>query len=161
VVNDGDPASPWPLLDHIDDPRLVRFDLDRNRGRYFADQVVLEATGDPFYLVQDADDWSEPTRVERLLGELRRCHAAGAVSARRLAGAGGAPRIERWPRLGAPLAPTMEHRATQQGLFRTDALRRIGGFHPGFRIGYDTLLINLLEMLHRVVAVDAPLYHAT
>jgi hypothetical protein len=157
VVNDGDPESPWPHLDHIDDRRLVRFELDRNRGRYFADQVVLEATGDPLFLVQDADDWSEPTRVERLLVELRRAHAAGAVSARWL---GGSARVEHWPQLGTPLTARMMHRATQQGLFRTDALREVGGFHPGFRIGYDTLLINLLEMLGRVVAVDPPLYHA-
>jgi hypothetical protein len=157
VVNDGDPESPWPVLDHLDDRRLVRFDLDRNRGRYFVDQVVLEATGDPLFLVQDADDWSDPTRVERLLLELRRTHAAGAVSSRWLGDSG---RVERWPLLGTPLTPRMEHRATQHGLFRADALRRLGGFHPGFRVGYDTLLINFLEMLGRIVAVDAPLYHA-
>jgi hypothetical protein len=161
VVNDGDPEPPWPLLDHLDDPRLVRFDLDANRGRYFADEVVLQATDDPWFLVQDADDWSEPTRVQRLLREVRRQHASGAVSARRLEGGNGAGRVERWPRLGTPLPATMGHRATQQGLFRADALRRAGGFHPGFRVGYDTLLINLLEMLGRVVAVDEPLYHAT
>jgi Glycosyl transferase family 2/Methyltransferase domain len=161
VVNDDDPVSPWPLLDHLDDRRLVRFDLDRNRGRYFADQVVLEATADTFYLVQDADDWSEPARVERLLAELRRHHACGALSARHLVtGRGDGGRTEMSPRLGAPLTPVMEHRGTQQGLFRTDALHSVGGFHPGFRIGYDTLLINLLEMIGRVVAVDLPLYHA-
>jgi hypothetical protein len=160
VVNDGDPASPWPSLDHLDDRRLVRLDLDRNRGRYFADQVVLEATTDPFFLVQDADDWSEPARVERLLGELRRHHARAAVSSRQLVTDSGQGRVERWSQLGTPLGPAMEHRATQQGLFRTDALRSVGGFHPGFRIGYDTLLINLLEMTGRVVAVDSPLYHA-
>ena len=160
VLNDGDPASPWPLLDHLDDRRLVRFDLDRNRGRYFADQVVLAATTDPFYLVQDADDRSEPARVERLLDELRRHHAHAAISSRRLVTASGQSQVERWSKLGAPLTPSMEHRATQQGLFRTDALRSVGGFHPGFRIGFDTLLINLLEMTGRVVAVDAALYHA-
>lgn len=160
VVNDGDSVSPWPLLDHIDDRRLVRFDLDRNRGRYFADQVVLEATIDPFFLVQDADDWSEETRVERLLAELRRHHACAAVSSRQLVTGSARGHVEHWTQLGTPLTPAMEHRATQQGLFRTDALRSIGGFHPGFRIGYDTLLINLLEMTGQVVTVEMPLYHA-
>jgi DNA-binding CsgD family transcriptional regulator len=160
VVSHGDMPSPWPLLDGINDRRLVRFDLDRDRGSYFAEQVVLQATHDPFLLIQEAEDWSEPTRVERLLRELRRQHAAGAVSSCRLVSAGGSGQIKRWPRLGAPLAQTMERRATHHGLFRTDALRNVGGFHPGFRGGYDTLLINLLEMLDRIVAVDAPLYHA-
>src|SRR5262245_6669645 len=69
VVNDGDPDPPWPELAHIGDRRLVRFDLSRNYGLYFAIQVVLAATDAPFFAVQDADDWSDPPRIARLLAQ--------------------------------------------------------------------------------------------
>src|SRR5262245_35812210 len=55
VVNDGDPEPPWDQLAHIDDPRLVRFNLAANYGRYFVDAVVLNATPDLYFVVQDAD----------------------------------------------------------------------------------------------------------
>ena len=65
VVFDGDRTG-WNTIDDIDDARLVRHVLGENRGRYFADQVVLDATQSDYFLVQDSDDWSEPGRVERL-----------------------------------------------------------------------------------------------
>src|ERR1700692_1505713 len=63
VVNDGDPKSPWSELADIRDPRLVRFDMTANHGPYFASAVVLNATTAPYFLVQDADDWSTPDRA--------------------------------------------------------------------------------------------------
>jgi len=70
VVNDGDPVSPWRELQHIRDPRLVRFNVAKSRGPYFAHQVVLGASTAPYFLVQDADDWSSPERVATLLTTL-------------------------------------------------------------------------------------------
>ena len=70
VVCDGDPYPPWPELAHIQDPRLVRFSLARNYGPYFAHQVVLGASTDRYFLVQDSDDWSTPARVSALLHAL-------------------------------------------------------------------------------------------
>jgi glycosyltransferase involved in cell wall biosynthesis len=163
VVNDGDPEPPWDLLADIHDPRLVRFDLGSNRGRYFADAVVLSATSSPYYLVQDADDWSEPDRIEQLLGKLRAdradaafsalySHTTGRLEPRR-------PSILRYPELSRPLTRLLEHRTSHVGLFRTAALRRVGGYYGGFRIGYDTLLVSLLLMLGRLTYLERPLYH--
>ncbi len=47
VINDGNPTPLWPALADIDDARLVRFDMDTNRGRYFADGVAIAATDAP------------------------------------------------------------------------------------------------------------------
>src|SRR5579859_5430453 len=66
VINDGDPNPPWAALADITDPRLLRFDLKENRGPYFALAVALEATPDPFFLIQDADDVSAPNRAYSL-----------------------------------------------------------------------------------------------
>ena len=160
VVNDGDRSPPWDLLAHIDDPRLVRYDLGVNRGRYFVDGVILAATPDPYLLIQDADDWSEPERVATLLGALQKRAAVGAVSSCRLWREGSrASRPLLYPGLRRPLSDRFEFRSDHHGLFRTDALRQIGGNYGGYRIGYDTLLVNLLCMLGEVAYVERPLYH--
>src|SRR5579862_9186350 len=70
VVNDGDPNPPWREPAHFDGPRLVRFSLDLNYGPYFSHQLILGASTTPWFLVQDADDWSTPTRVASLLHTL-------------------------------------------------------------------------------------------
>jgi glycosyltransferase involved in cell wall biosynthesis/predicted O-methyltransferase YrrM len=160
VVNDGDPVPPWDLLADIDDPRLIRFDLPRNRGRYFADEVVLRATASEYLFVHDADDWSEPHRIATLLRSLRAEHAVGAVSAASRRGSANArPRLVGVSRVTQPLGKRFRHLANHHGLFRTDALRAVGGFYAGFTIGYDTFLVNALAMTGRIAAVSEPLYH--
>jgi len=57
--------------------------------------------------------------------------------------------------MGLPL------RSSHIGLFRTQALRDIGGYYSGFRIGYDTLIVHLLLMTGRLSYLDEPLYHRT
>jgi len=160
VVNDGD-APPWPLLADIEDPRLVRFDLPANRGPYFAHAMVLSATRAPYFLVQDADDWSEPHRIETLLRHLRAEDAIAAVSSNRLhrPRKPGPPATLRYPGVTRPLTNRLTHRIGHHGLFRSEALHAIGGYFGGFRIGYDTLLMNFLLMTDRVVWVREALYH--
>jgi hypothetical protein len=80
VANDGDTSPVWEVLDDIDDPRLIRVDHATNRGRYFVDQVALMARLGPYLLIQDADDWSEPDRIEALLDEMRQHQSVAAVS---------------------------------------------------------------------------------
>lgn len=159
VVNDGDPQPPWDLLADVDDPRLVRFELPHNRGRYFADEVVLRATASAYLLVHDADDWSEPHRVATLLRQLRTEHAVGAVSAAyRRSERGAGARLVDVSRVLRPPGERLEHLANLHGLFRTDALRAVGGFYAGFTVGYDTFLVNALAMTGRIAAVPEPLY---
>ena len=163
VVNDGDEEVPWDLLAHIDDPRLVRFDLGSNHGRYFADAVVLNATTAPFFAIQDADDWSEPNRISSLLEAIKADGTVGAISASNQHGIEDGvitkKRTSRFSSVQNPLTKTFEHRANHTGLFRSDALKRIGGYFNGFRVGYDTLVVNLLQMSGDISYVNEPLYN--
>ena len=159
VVNDGDPVPPWDLLAGIDDPRLVCFDLDRNRGRYFADAVVLAATASPYFAPQDADDWTEPDRIATLLRTLRETHSVGVFSGHVEHYPGGQARPVRLDRVRQPVGDRLVHRALHVGLFDADALRALGGYYAGFRVGYDTLLVTLLQMTGPVAFVDQHLYH--
>jgi len=180
VVNDGDPNPPWDELAHIDDPRLVRFSLDLNYGPYFSHHIVLAASNTPYFLVQDADDWSTPTRVASLLSSLTREGSDLAFSAwqQYRADVNGylQPDSIRWRRRqpGDPLLAPPGHRelflfdtvlnehfvnrAAHHGIFRREALERIGGYYAGFRMNYDTLLTNFLLMTGRVSFVEEPHY---
>ncbi|MCA9172877.1 MAG: glycosyltransferase, partial [Planctomycetales bacterium] len=159
VVNCGDPESPWDELADMEDPRLVRFELFENRGPYFAHQVVLQATEADYFVVQDADDWSEPPRVAMLLRALRQRHAVAAVSLDRQHHVNG--RVADSQPLNPRQAPgpDLTHWANHHALFRVDALRAIGGYDAGFQLGYDTLLMSLLAMIGPIAQVDCVLYH--
>lgn len=163
VVNDGDPEQPWDELSGISDRRLIRFDLDTNRGRYFADAVVLNATTDPYFLIQDADDWSEPNRISILLEIMGQDYSHAAISAMfvHMLDQDQVPCNDtlRFERLREPLTHEYMYRGPHHGLFKCQALRRIGGPFGGFTIGYDKLLVNLLLMTGRISYVDVPLYH--
>lgn len=175
VVSDGDPNPPWKQLAHIRDPRLVRFELERNHGPYFVHQVVLGASLAPFLLIQDADDWSAPDRVRTLLRMLHRDGSDMAFSAwqQYTQEAGGALRTAsvRWRRADRDarkrerflfdpiLTDDFINRASHHGVFRAATVKRLGGYYGGFRINYDTLLTNLLLMVGKVSFVQSPLYH--
>ena len=162
VVLDGDDFSGEAIAD-LDDERLCVHRLAASHGRYFADQVVLDATSSTYFLVQDSDDWSDPTRLARLLAELELTGAdvcvSDAVHHDRRRGTE-RRRRQRWPRLHDPVGSSLVHRAGHQGLYRTDMLRSIGGWYAGWRIGYDTSILNLVLLAGgRIVSVDEPLYH--
>ncbi len=166
VVFDGDPSGLEALSD-ITDRRLVRFELPVNRGRYFADQIVLEAVAaaDPdcrFFVVQDSDDWSDPGRVEQLVQvaldeNAEVCLSASLQHDQRQH----RDRIARGrSRLDEPVTAELVHRVGHQGLYRVEALQRLGGWYAGYRIGFDTSIVNLLLMTGTKISyVDEPLYH--
>jgi len=163
VINDGDPVSPWPSLANISDRRLIRFDLHQNRGPYFALATALEATTDDFFLVQDADDWSDPRRVATLLS-LALHHRSGfafSAIAQFHVERGRKLRFDR-PLCAAPPdttpGPEFKARLYHHGLFRTHSLRRLGGYFGGFRINYDMLLTNFLLLTEHVSWTAQPLY---
>ena len=172
VMNDGDPQPPWDVLADIRDPRLIRFNLQTNRGPYFATEVVLSSTSTPYFLIQDADDWSSPGRVERLLDALQREHSDLAVSATpQFVECTGGNRIAgvRWQtasHLGDAgnhivhhrITPNYKYRAPHHGLYRSACLRAVGGYYCGLRISFDALVTNLVLMIGSISHVPEPLY---
>ena len=174
VVNDGDPDPPWTELAHIRDPRLTRFDLQSRMGPYFALEVARKATTDPFFLIQDADDWSAPDRVRRLVDLLVEGKADFAVSAQPQFREGpyGESQIlsVRWDgyasgrrdlpfKIDLCMTPEYRLRLPHHGLFRSDILGKLGGYYGGHYIGLDKFLLNLVIMAGRVAWTPLPLYY--
>ncbi len=155
VVNDGDIPPADSFLGHLKDERMIVLSLGERRGRYFADAVVLEATSDDYVLVQDADDWSDPRRLEILVSVLKQHEADFAISAERECAVSG---VRNWPfHIPDELPRRLQHIANHHGLFRVELLRSVGGFYGGFEIGYDTLLMSLLLMAGRSAYINEPL----
>lgn len=149
VINDGGDKPDLPQ-----DPRLVYFPLDQNRGRYYADAVTLEACKSEWFTIHDADDWSESTRYEHML----------ALADGHQVLAGGLLNYDIRNSFRHPAPPVrrshptnMNHLWHLSALYRTETLR--GLIAPSFRVGYDTLLANFLSVTADVAFDNALLYH--
>lgn len=162
VISDGEGPAPWTVLADLHDPRLVRFELARNRGPYFCRAIAAAASPDDYFFVQDADDWSAPDHVARLLATCLERQADFVFAAQaQYAETSNGPVFEtiafpRGPRLVD--SPAMLYRAPHHGLFRRKFVEQIGGFFGGYRFGYDLLFTNVVAMTGRVAWIDAPLY---
>ena len=148
VVNDGGP----PSTVH-NDRRVIVIDMPTNRGRFFCDAAVLEACDTEWFAVHDADDWSEPYRYGPLIGTA-------------VTGATVAPHVEhgRTTTVRHPKQTRRDRRFRHiahwgSGAYRSERLREAGGIHPGFRVGYDTLLLLMLTLTGPVPVHPEPTYH--
>lgn len=147
IVNDADPDSPWPYLAGLlDDPRITCMDLHENRGRYFIDAVIFEAFEPEFWALQDPDDHADPRRFELMIPIAQEYGAAFAPTW--LYRRAGRPPI--FDTSGMDLEPA-PHRIRHMvgygsGVIAGERLSRIGGFHPGFRVAYDTYMMNALKL---------------
>jgi glycosyltransferase involved in cell wall biosynthesis len=174
VINDGDPHPPWKELASLNDPRILRFDLRENHGPYFCFEVARRATPDPYFMMQDADDWAAPRRAAALLRILLDEESDLAVSAqpqfREAADGSQYQTAIRWNRMSRAdsagrfvikprITDDFDYRVPHAGLIRTSALRDIGGYFGGFRVGYDILLTNLVLMTGSVSWTPEPLYY--
>lgn len=157
LVVDGDPRPPLGELAGINDPRLTVVPLPTNQGRYFCDAAVLAAANTPWFAIHDADDHAEPGWLATLLDAAAAQEADAVFAPQWVHPPRGGALLEPVKPLG-PLGERMDHLAHHAGVYRTTALRQVG-IHPGFRVGYDTLLVNLLAMTGRATVVDTPLYH--
>lgn len=147
VVNDG--GSEPSLHDH---PRLDVRNITENRGRYFCDATVLASCDTRWFAVHDADDWSEPGRYRPLIGAA----AGGVAFAPYYSHRAGRART----RASRTFDGGFEHLTHwAAAVFDVDRLQRAGGIHPGFRVGYDTLLLLMVSLTGPVAYVPTPTYH--
>jgi glycosyltransferase involved in cell wall biosynthesis len=158
VVNDGDRGGPWKWLHDITDRRLIRFDLEKNRGRYYADSVALAACPHEYFTIHDSDDWSESTRIQTLLERIGGTDVVVDGYTRH----GLNVQTEKYkPRpelIGHRSTKSLWHIAHHKALWRTDALKTLG-LGPQFRVGWDTYLMHFAAQTLKVEWVNYYGYH--
>ena len=137
VVVTGDGQSPGIAAF---DERMIVWATTENRGRYFVDDVVSRACRTPWFTVHDADDWSDPGRLDA-------CVAADVDVAY-------TRRVTHMPS-GKQVIRVPHHRPYGSldvlwgcmAVYRTEVVR--GLWHPGFRVSWDALLD---QMVYRFAA---------
>lgn len=136
VVGDGEEP---PI--RVRDNRLTVMTLPWNRGPYFAQQVILEASPFEWYAPHGADDWSDPDHLQRLVVTGGPAVVTGAV----------------WFHRGQNVR--IHHAPYEVGLFSRDRLLALGGHNAAERLGQDTLLMRLLRLTGPVRTTSHPTYH--
>ena len=128
VIVTGDGQSPGIAPD---DDRVLVWATGRNMGRYFVDDVVSRACDTSHFTVHDADDWSDPGRLDA-------CMAADVDVAytRRVTHALSGKTHVREPN-HKPYG-SLDVLWGCMAVYRTPLVR--GLWHPGFRVSWDALL---------------------
>jgi glycosyltransferase involved in cell wall biosynthesis len=64
ICDDGSTDNSWAIIDAVTDKRVTKFRNEKNLGYLRAYNFLLSKTRGGFITCQDADDWSEKTRLE-------------------------------------------------------------------------------------------------
>jgi glycosyltransferase involved in cell wall biosynthesis len=149
VIDDASAVPPIDIVRAF--PSVTLLVAETNVGPYQLIQHVIEKTRFDAYLMQDADDWSLPCRLELLLREAERtgaeyvsCQAYRLISAE----ADVVPLL--YPldvNAALTLQPTRHALMHPGSLISRDLVLRAGGYATGLRFGGDT------EFEHRATHV--------
>jgi glycosyltransferase involved in cell wall biosynthesis len=160
IVDDGSTDQTEELARSFGDQR-VRYLKLPHMGISRSLNVGLSEARAPFVAVQDADDWSEPERLERQVELLEHRPEVAVVGAR----------MHEVDGAGSPLAPRTAFAAgdvrgvlmrfnpipNSCACFRREAALEVGGYDPDYLYAMDYDLWLRLAERHPVVILDEPL----
>lgn len=163
VVDDGssDDSADIARAAAVADPRVRLLSMGRNVGIARSLNAGVEAATAPFVAVQDADDHSDPTRLERQLAVLEADPGVAVAGVR----------MHEVDEAGRPLAARTSFAAgdvrgallrfnpipNTAAMFRRDAVLAASGYDPRYRYAMEYDLWLRLAERWRVVTIDAPL----
>lgn len=161
VIDDASPVPPVEILKNF--PQVTLLVAEKNVGPYRLLQEIFNRADYDAYLLQDADDWSTPDRLERLL-------AAAARSGAELIGCqvenhfeGIAPEPpETYPtdvKAALVANPIYHPLLLATSVFTRDLVQRLGGLATGLRYGGDSEFIRRAVFAAKVINVSQPCYH--
>lgn len=156
---DGSAAAAREAIGSDQRARVMR--LERNLGIARSLNAGLEAAAAPFVAIQDADDYSAPSRLERQLAVLTEEPGVAVVGAR----------MREVDEQGRELEPRTTFAAGDVGpvllrfnpipngsaLIRRDAARAAGGYDPRYRYATEYDLWLRLAEQRQLVAIDEEL----
>jgi len=160
VVSDGDTTVPAEPLRALDPDRVFVHVLPQNRGHFFAREVATRALDTAWIGFVDGDDFVEPTWASSLIEAARDQGGVAFCGARQVHSYGPLSRTYTVSTVGRDKAAAVTPRqfARHTTIYRPARIKAAGGFDPGFRIGYDTVFVNLVALTGPFGVVDEPLY---
>lgn len=143
------------------DPRGRVLRLERNQGIARSLNEGLRAAAAPVVAIQDADDYSEPQRLERQLAALAADPGVAVVGSRmREVDAEGrvlTPRTSFAPGLVNPVLMRFNPIPNGSAALRREAALALGGYDPRYRYATEYDLWLRLAEHHRLLALDEEL----
>jgi glycosyltransferase involved in cell wall biosynthesis len=155
VIDDASDAPPVDIVARH--PGVTLLHAAENVGPYRLVQQVIDETGYDAYLFQDADDWSAPDRLERLL-EGAAATGAELIGSQEVRVFCDEPEVAgiAWPLDGnAPFAerPTAFSSLHPTTLVSHDLLDAVGGFATGLRFGGDAEFLRRVQWIATIANV--------
>jgi glycosyltransferase involved in cell wall biosynthesis len=158
VVDDGSRDESAAIAEAVDDPRVRVLRMGRNVGIARSLNAGIEVARAPIVAVQDADDLSDPERLERQLAVLEASLDTAVVGCR----------MREVDAEGRQLAPRTSFAAgdvraalmrfnpipNTSAAFRRDAVLGVGGYDPRYRYAMEYDLWLRLAERWRVVTLD-------
>lgn len=154
-----DDASDWVPLESIPDhPSVSVHQSHANVGPYRLIEWVVRTFPSDWYMMQDSDDISAPSRLERLLDA---AHIRGAdMVGSAMDNFGGEPchnrvKVFEEDAVAAHMAGTWWVCAFNASIFKRALWARVGGFATGLRFGADSEFISRACHVGRVINVPS------
>jgi glycosyltransferase involved in cell wall biosynthesis len=158
VIDDGSSDDSAAIARAVDDPRVRVLELGRNVGIARSLNAGIELAGADVVAVQDADDYSDPRRLERQLAVLEAEPDVAVVGCR----------MREVDEAGRELAPRTSFAAgdvrdalmrfnpipNTSAAFRRDAVRAVGGYDARYRYAMEYDLWLRLAERWRVLTLD-------
>lgn len=158
VVDDASGEPPREIVARFPQVTLLKVVARTNVGPYRISQQVIRQTDYQAYLWQDADDWSMPDRVERLLETADRTGAelVGSQELRVLCREGEAVPFTYPLDVNAALLqePTSFPLLHPTSIVSRDLMMRVGGFATGLRFSGDSEFLR--RAMHVARGVNVP-----
>jgi glycosyltransferase involved in cell wall biosynthesis len=160
IVDDGSTDNTEEVVGSLGDERVRYLKLPHMGISRSLNAGLAEASA-PLVAIQDADDWSEPRRLERQVELLESRPEVAVVGTR----------MHEVDETGAPLQPRTTFAAgdvrpvlmrfnpipNSCACFRREAALEVGGYDPGYLYAMDYDLWLKLAERHAVVTIDEPL----
>ena len=161
IISDGNADPPWAALEGIEDPRIHRLHISLNMGQFPIYDALLHETSSPMFAIQDDDDISKPERFAKLVANMERTGADVVFSDIESESEDDKVYIQpSHPEWLAQNPDQIVHAGSHVGLWKTQSLKRIGGYYGGFDTGADTVVVGLMSRLGRPSFLHERLYRA-
>ncbi len=161
IVDDGSTDNSVDIIQEYDDDRITLIQNSENRGLTASlNHALSEATG-KFVARQDADDISEPDRLERQVQFLEKHEDVAVVGTGAYLIDGEGQVIDRRiPKCDPKFDDFMEKGHLIHGsiMARRSILESVGGYNEFFRYGQDQELWLRLAQEYSIANIPAPLY---
>jgi glycosyltransferase involved in cell wall biosynthesis len=162
IIDDGSADETVSLITEFDDPRIKLIQRASDTGITSAlNRGIREAKGE-YVARQDADDWSDPERLQRQVKFLNTNPDIAMVGTGAYLVDNNGDRIAKRHVLETPdVSDLMVHNEFIHGsvMFRRDVVINVGGYDERFMTAEDYDLWLRLADKYSVANIDEPLYH--